>query len=139
MRVYPLLVLVLAGCAATGDGAGEGSYTEPYGLIESGSPSSVRKEARAHINSIDGRTPFDPRRGEIVKPGKRVVELRFSSGEGAGVNEKHSKILELDVAPCTRYRIVAHYTSTTHANWEPVVYPEPIGECLARFPAAKKP
>ena len=139
MRVYPLLLFVLAGCAATGDGAGEGSYGEPYGVIESGSPSSVRKEARALINRVDGRTPLDPRRGEIVKPGKRVVELNFSSGESAGTSVKHSKVLELDVAPCTRYRIVAAYTSLTHVEWEPVVYPEPIGECLARFPASKKP
>ena len=139
MRVSPLLVLLVAGCAATGDGSDTASYGEPYGVIETGSPSSVRKEARAHINRVDGRTPLDPRRGEIVKPGKRVVELRFSSGEGAGVNEKHSKVLEIDVAPCTRYRIVAAYTNATHVEWEPVVYPEPIGECFSRFPAAKRP
>ena len=139
MRVYPLLLLVVAGCASTGNGSGEGSYSEPYGVIESGSPSAVRKEGRALINRVDGRTPLNSRYGEVVKPGRRVVELNFSSGESAGTNVKHSRTLELDVAPCTRYRIVAHYTSATHVDWEPVVYPEPIGECFARFPAAKKP
>jgi hypothetical protein len=133
MRAALLAVLFTAGCATpTG-----GSYDEPYGLVESGSRSAARKEAPALINKVDGRTPLYSRGGEVVKPGKHVLELYFSSGESAGV--KHSRILELDVAPCTRYRIVAAYTSLTHVDWEPVVYPEPIGECLTRFYPDRKP
>ena len=143
VRMHTLLVLpflALAGCAspdaASPDPASAASYSQPYGLIESGSASTVRKEGRVLINKVDGRSPLDPRRGELVAPGKRVLELYFSSGESAGV--KHSKVLELDVAPCTRYRIVAAYTSMTHIEWEPVVYSEPIGECAARFGPDKK-
>ena len=143
VRLHTFLVLALvgalAGCASpdpAAPGPASASYGAPYGLVESGSASTVRKEGRVLINKVDGRSPLDPRRGELVAPGRHVLELYFSSGESAGV--KHSRVLELDVAPCTRYRIVAAYKSLTHVEWEPVVYSEPIGECVARFPADKK-
>jgi hypothetical protein len=52
---------------------------------------------------------------------------------GVGPFYKQYRTLELDVAACTRYRIVAGYTNLTHIEWSPVIYPEPIGECVAKF------
>jgi len=38
---------------------------------------------------------------------------------------KQYRTLELDVAACTRYRIVAWYTNLTHIEWSPVIYRSP--------------
>jgi len=124
-----LPVALIAGCAAGGP------YDEPYALVEGGMRSAARKELPVIINAVDGETTFIPRRYPTpLKPGKHLVEVYFSSDSVAGSADKHHKTIDLDAAPCTRYRIVARYQSLTHVEWDPVIYPEPIGECIAKFP-----
>ena len=124
-----LPVALIAGCAAGGP------YDEPYALVEGGMRSAARKELPVIINAVDGETTFIPRRYPTpLKPGKHLVEVYFSSDSVAGSADKHHKTIDLDAAPCTRYRIVARYQSLAHVEWEPVIYPEAIGECIAKFP-----
>lgn len=128
-----LTAAVTAGCA-TSEGGGESPYAEPYAFVEPGIASTVRKEAPAFIHSIDGEIPVNSRYSIPVSPGKHVVAVYFSSGAVAGSAEKHRKEIDLEAAPCTRYRVVARYTSAVNpTDWEPVVYSEMIGECAAKF------
>ena len=124
-----LPMALIAACAAGGP------YDEPYALVEGGMRSAARKEFPVIVNTVDGETTFTPRRYPTpLKPGKHLVEVYFSSDSVAGSADKHHKTIDLDAAPCTRYRIVARYQSLTHVEWDPVIYPEPIGECIAKFP-----
>ena len=131
MKLKPLLMgsLLAAGCASVEP------FDAPYALVEVGPISAARKELPVIINAVDGETTFIPRRYPTpLKPGKHLVEVYFSSDSVAGSADKHHKTIDLDAAPCTRYRIVARYQSLTHVEWDPVIYPEPIGECIAKFP-----
>jgi len=130
-----LTVGITAACA-TSEGGGESPYAEPYAFVEPGLASTTRKEAPAFIHSVDGQIPVNSRYSIPVSPGKHVLAVYFSSGAVAGSAEKHRKEINLEAAACTRYRVVARYTSVTNpTDWEPVVYSEPIGECAARFGA----
>jgi hypothetical protein len=125
--------MVVAGLAASC--ATPPAYDEPYALFEPGTRSAVRREIPVLIHEVDGQIPVDARRqyGIPVPPGKHVVVVHFSSDSVTGAPEKHVRTLEIEAAACTRYRIVAHHTALVHVEWEPVVYPEPIGECTAKF------
>ena len=128
-----LQAMVVAGLAASC--ATPPAYDEPYALFEPGTRSAVRREIPVLIHEVDGQIPVDARRqyGIPVPPGKHVVVVHFSSDSVTGAPEKHVRTLEIEAAACTRYRIVAHHTALVHVEWEPVVYPEPIGECTAKF------
>jgi hypothetical protein len=125
VTLFLVLLTLAVGCAAVG------LYDEPYALFEVGFPSAVRKELPLIINAVDGQSTLDPRRSGPIKPGKHQLDLEFSTRDGP--YWKRQKTVELDAAHCTRYRIVAHYDNLTHVEWTPVIYPEPIGECLAKF------
>jgi len=126
-----LAATITAGCATTAE---ESPYAEPYAFVEPGVASTTRKEAPAFIHTVDGQQPLNSRYSIPVQPGKHVLEVYFSSGSVAGSPEKHRKAVELQAAPCTRYRVVARYTSLVNpTDWEPVVYSEMIGECAAKF------
>jgi len=117
---------LIAACANTG------IYDEPYALVEGGTRSAVRKELPAFINAVDGQTTFSRRYYPTpVKPGKHLLDVYFGLADGP--TYKQYRRIELDAAECTRYRIVAHYGNLTHVEWSPVIYAEPIGECLAKF------
>jgi len=126
MKVMALLVgsLGVAGCAAVEP------FDGPYALVEVGHTSAARKELPVIVNAIDGDYLLNPRSGPI-KPGKHQLEIQFSTRDGA--YSKRKRIVELDAKPCTRYRIVAQYTNLTNVDWTPIIYPEPIGECMAKF------
>lgn len=135
MRLKTALLVVLpvlagGGCAAVGP------FDEPYALFETGLRSAVRKELPVIINSVDGKYYRDPRRPGPFKPGKHVLEVHFTTA--LGPSWKHRKTVEIDADPCSRYRIVARYDNLTHVEWTPVIYPEPIGECVARFAAGAR-
>ena len=122
-----LLPAVLTAACAT-----VGPYDEPYALVESGMRSAVRKEFPAIVNAVDGQTTFVPRRyPTALKPGMHVIDVYFSTDVGPAA--KQFRTIELDAAASTRYRIVARTTNLTHVEWTPVIYPEPIGECNAKF------
>lgn len=121
-----LPAVLMAACAAVGP------YDEPYALVEGGMRSAVRNEFPAIVNAVDGKTTFIPRRyPTALKPGKHVIDVYFSTDVGPA--SKQYRTIELDAAACTRYRIVARYINLTHVEWTPVIYPEPIGECNAKF------
>jgi len=121
------LVVLTAACATTG------TYDEPYALVESGYRSFLRKELPITVNAVDGETTVNPRYPPPLKPGRHMVDVYLNTRVGPFY--KQYRTLELDVAACTRYRIVAWYTNLTHIEWSPVIYPEPIGECIAKFGA----
>jgi hypothetical protein len=129
MKTVALLMgsLLVAGCAAVEP------FDAPYALVEVGPISAARKELPVIINAIDGDYLLNPRSGPI-RPGKHQLEIQFSTRDGP--YWKRKKMVELDAQPCTRYRIVAQYNNLTNVEWTPVIYPEPIGECLAKFARA---
>ena len=90
-----------------------GPYDQPYGQ-----------------NKIDGKSTDNPRRPDPVLPGKHTVEISFSSAR-VPIGDQ-LKTIEIDVKPCRRYRVVAHYT--TSGQWKPIVQSvEDIGECKKKF------
>jgi hypothetical protein len=132
-----LLASVSAGCASPSADEEVPVYDRPYALIEPGTASTVRRESPVLVHEVDGEIPVSSlsrRYGIPVEPGRHKVVVHFASGTGEGNAEKYQRTIDLDAAPCTRYRIVAHHTGTAHVDWDPVVYPEPIGECIKRFP-----
>jgi hypothetical protein len=107
------------------------TYDAPYAKVESGWRSVLRKELPVVVNAIDGRATVNPRYPPPLTPGKHAVDIYLNTPTGPFY--KQYRTIELDAAPCTRYRIVAAYQNLTHLEWIPVIYPEPIGECAARF------
>ena len=120
-------VLWLAAMPAFG-----GLYDQPYGLVESGRRSDVRKELPVVISDVDGISTRNPRYSDPITPGRHRVQVIFSFDRTPSV--KAFRWLDLDIQPCTRYRVVAAYWNRVHlSTWEPRVYVEPIGECASRF------
>jgi hypothetical protein len=124
-RLPLLLPLAFAACSTVS------LYDEPYSLVQSGVRSIIQKDLPVSINAVDGETTLDPRRSGPLKPGRHVVVAYLNTV--VGPYSKQYATLELDAAPCTRYRVVARYENLTHIEWIPVVYPEPIAECRAKF------
>ena len=109
-----------------------GLFDEPYGRIESGDRSVARRHETVAISRIDGVSTRNPRRPDPVAPGKRAVEISFSSARVTVGNQLQT--IEIDVEPCKRYRVVARYNNPASGQWEPVVQAvEDIGECRRKF------
>ena len=124
--------LVLSALAAAP--AAAGLYDEPYALVESGRRSDVRKELPVVINSVDGKSTRSPRYSDPIAPGMHRIQVNFSTSSIPTL--RGFRYLDLDLKPCTRYRVVAGYQNLVHlASWEPRVYIEPIGECAGKFRA----
>ncbi len=108
-----------------------GPTDQPWATVESGDASEVRKEAPAAITQIDGVSTRDPRKSDLLAPGKHKVTVRFDSGRA--VVTDNARELDMDLEACKRYRVVAVYKTKTSGSWEPKVYPETIGECAKKF------
>jgi hypothetical protein len=124
-----LLAFVLVNVAIPA--AFAGMYDQPYAIVESGTASEVRKEARVAISRVDGKSTRNPRRSDPIEPGKHLITLHFESARG--IFRPTSLDVEIDLQPCTLYRIVANYESKTGGDWKPKVYSEPLGECVKKF------
>jgi hypothetical protein len=111
--------------------AAAGPMDKPWAIVESGDSSEVRKEAPAAITRVDGQSTRDPRTSDMVAPGKHRITVRFDTGRA--VVTDNARELDMDLQACVRYRVVANYKSKTNPDWEPKIYPEPIGECEKRF------
>ena len=108
-----------------------GMYDQPYAIVESGDASEMRKEARLAIGKVDGKSTRNPRKSDPIAPGKHNITLHFESARG---NFRPASLdVEIDLQPCTRYRIVASYEVKMGGDWKPKVYSEPIGECVKKF------
>ncbi|MCU0938179.1 MAG: hypothetical protein MUC86_03360 [Burkholderiaceae bacterium] len=128
--LLPLALILGAGVATAGQ------YDQPYGLIESGDRSQTRKQEPVAISRIDGESPRNPRRPDPVAPGKRSVQVSFSSARAVVADDLQT--IEIDVQPCKRYRLVAAYETAVTGKWKPVVQAvEDIGECKRKFMATE--
>ena len=127
MRTAPLLAAAIVVAMP----ALAGPYDQPYALVESGWRSAVRKELPVSISRVDGESTLDRRRSAPITPGEHRIDVYLPLK--AGATTKKYRIVELDAAPCVRYRIVARYDNLTHVEWTPVVYSEPLGECEKKF------
>jgi hypothetical protein len=108
-------------------------YDRPWAVVESGDASETRQERPASITRIDGESTRNPRGGDAIEPGKHTVRIRFETAKAQQSEDEKSRDLDLTLAPCTRYRIVARRTKPTGLEWEPKVYEEKIGECARKF------
>lgn len=127
----PTLAAIAAAMAA--GAAFAGAYDQPYAIVESGNMSEIRNESRVAITRIDGQSTRNPNKTDPIPPGKHVITVSFSSARGVFNPDKIDHPMDLE--PCTRYRVVAHYERKTGGDWKPVVYKEPIGECKKKFMA----
>src|SRR5512135_2123878 len=119
MAPRPCLLLLFACTTAVA-----GVYDQPWSMVEPGDRSEVRKEFPAAITQIDGQSVRDTRRPDAVAPGKHSVTIRFETGRVNQSESEATRVVEMELAPCTRYRVVAQRQTGT--KWEPQVYPEPI-------------
>lgn len=109
-----------------------GQYDQPYGLIEAGYVSKTKNEDTVALSRIDGQSLKNPRRPDPVAPGKHTVDVSYTTARIAVGNQLQT--IEIDVQPCKRYRVAAHYESPSSSTWKPVVqYVEDIGECKKKF------
>jgi len=123
---------VALGCAAlAAAGALAGQYDKPYALVEAGDRSPTREEFPPAITQIDGESTRNPRKPDPISPGKHRVTVRFETAKVAQSPEESTRELDMDLEPCTRYRIAARRVGTT--SWEPKVYSEAIAECKRKF------
>jgi hypothetical protein len=93
-----------------------GMYDHPYAIVESGDASEVRNEARLAISKVDGKSTRNPRKSDPLAPGKHNITLHFESARG--LFRPTSRDVEIDLEPCTRYRIVANYEAKTGGGLE---------------------
>ena len=123
---------LLAACAALASaGALAGLYDKPYALVEAGDRSPTREEFRPAITRIDGESTRNPRKSDPIAPGKHRITVRFETARVAQSPEEATRELDMDLEPCTRYRIAARRVGSV--NWEPKIYSEKIAECTLKF------
>ncbi len=120
------LLLLLASTASVA-----GVYDQPWSMVEPGDRSEVRKEFPAAVTQVDGQSVRDTRRPDAIAPGKHSITIRFETGRVNQSESEATRVVEMDFAPCTRYRVVAQRQTGT--KWEPQVYPETISECARKF------
>lgn len=123
--------LFLAGSWLAASAALAGPFDQPWATVQSGAASEVRKEDPVAIIKIDGVDSLHTDRSQPLAPGKHTIRVHYETAFGV-VGDK-ARELELDLKPCTRYRIVAQYRTRTRPDWTPKVYRERIGECRAKF------
>ena len=127
--MFARLALGCAALAATGALAGE--YDKPYALVEAGDRSPTREEFPPAITKINGESTRNSRKSDPIPPGKHRVTVRFETARVAQSPDEATRELDMDLEPCTRYRIAARRVGAT--NWEPKVYSEAISECKRKF------
>ena len=120
-------ILLLAASAS----AFAGVYDRPWSTVETADHSAVRKEFPAAITRIDGQSTRDTRRPDPIEPGKHQITIRYETGRVNQSEAESTRVVEMDLEPCTRYRIAAQRQEGT--KWEPKVYSEAISECVRKF------
>ena len=125
-RHFALAAGLLLPCASLA-----GPYDQPYSIVEAADRSAAREEFPVAITQVDGTSTRSPRTTDAIAPGKHKVTVRFQTGRVAQSAAEESRELDLDLKPCTRYRVAAARKGSV--NWEPKVYDEPIGECQKKF------
>jgi hypothetical protein len=108
-----------------------GPYDKPYAIVEAGDANAVREEFVPAITKVDGVSTRNTRRTDPVEPGKHRVTVRYETARVSQSQKEVAREVEMDLEPCTLYRVVARRTGGT--EWEPKVYSEAIGECARKF------
>jgi hypothetical protein len=121
--ICAFLPFLLASCAS-------GPYSDPYSIVVTDTARQADPHLRQVIvNRVDDRSITDNR--AVVPPGHHRVVLDLPAH--AGFHTATQRTLELDLAPCTRYYVMARLDTPISQDWTPVVkYSEPIGECSSR-------
>ncbi len=84
------------------------------------------------IVRVDGQTNI--LRPALIEPGRRRVEVQGPPGGAGGIGEVRA--LTLDVAPCTRYYLVAHKSNTLASDFDVRIdFQEPVAGCSPPRPA----
>ena len=100
-----------------------------------GSEMCIRDRFVPAISQVDGKSTRNVRKTDPIAPGKHRITVRFETARATQSPAEVSREVEMDLEPCTLYRIVAKRTGGT--NWEPKVYSEPLGECVRKFSKKK--
>ena len=129
-RVLAALLLAAPGVFAAG-------YDKPYAIVEKGDSSEVRREDGAAITQVDGQSTRDSRRTDPIEPGKHKLTIAYDTSRVTLSPEKARREVEMDLKPCTLYRVAAKRKNNTGLDWDPVFHEEPIGECKKKFAAGK--
>ncbi len=80
------------------------------------------------ISKVDGVSPPLRENPVRVQPGKRSVVVE--APPGGALRQGDSRTIELDVAPCTRYYLVAQKTSRLASDFEVRIdHREPVSGC----------
>ena len=124
--IMRMSVLLLASASAVA-----GVYDAAWSTVEPADRSEVRKEFPPAITQVDGQSVRDTRRPDALTPGKHSITVRFETARVNQSEDEATRVVEMNLEPCTRYRIAAQRTQGT--KWEPKVYPEPISECARKF------
>ncbi len=126
MNVFSRIVLgnaivgaaVLAGCAST-----DYHYSQLLGSRHFRAPIDTYSVSIVRVDGKDNT--FRP---AIVDPGLRQVTVQGPPGGAGGVGEQRT--IALQVAPCTRYFLVAVKTTPLASDFSVRVdYQEPVGGC----------
>jgi hypothetical protein len=125
------LIRTWAFAALAAGAAFGGMYDRPWATIEAADRSEARQEFPPAITQVDGKSTRNPRESDPLEPGKHTVKIRFETGRVTQGPGDEVRDMELDLQPCTRYRIAARRTQGK--EWEPQVYTEKIGECARKF------
>jgi hypothetical protein len=80
------------------------------------------------VVKIDGRDTMLRIRPKVVEPGRRVVSVQGPPGGAGGVGEVRT--LAMDVAPCTRYYLVAVKSQKLASDFTVKIdHQEPVSGC----------
>ena len=131
-RVFAVVLLAAPGAFAAA------GFDKPYAVVENGDSSEVRPEDGAAITQVDGVSTRDSRRTDPIEPGKHKLTIRYDTARVNLSPEKQVREVEMNLEPCTLYRVAAKRKNNTGLDWDPVFSSEPIGECKKKFGAAKK-
>lgn len=123
--------LLLAFAALASSAGVAGPFDQPWAAVDTGAMSEVRKEDPVAITKIDGVDTLHPDRSGPLAPGKHTIRVHYETAFGVVADKVRE--LDLELKPCTRYRIVAQYRTRTRPDWKPKIYRERIGECRAKF------
>ena len=111
----------LAGCASTGY-----HYSQLYGTRYHRAPIDTYDVT---VLRVDGRD--ETQRPVLVEPGRRQVTVQGPPGGTGRVGE--TRTLTLDVAPCTRYYLVAVRPNSLSNDFTVrVEHQEPVSGCTPR-------
>jgi hypothetical protein len=112
------LAVVLSGCAST-----DYHYSQLFGERYHRTPIDTYPVT---VVRVDGRDTT--RRPALVEPGRRDVSVQGPPGGSGGIGEVRT--ISMDVAPCTRYYLVAVKSQTLASDFSVKVdHQEPVSGC----------